>query len=318
MGIKQGVTITLVLMLVVFCGWVLAARSGLLNPAEDKLRAQYTDDRSRFITVDGVPMHVVEEGQGPALVLIHGHLGSNRQWDGWVEDLRQDFRVIRFDYPPFGLSGPDPKGVYSSERAYPLIEGVLEELGYDRFHIGGTSSGSILALRYAADYPGRVGKLLLSTVPAYTPGDRLPPPWQFRGMMWFSDSVLKVWRPQLYWRLFMENIFGNDDRIITAKVREYADLNNRGDSIANVRQFIIANSKSTFDLKEAAARITVPTLIQWAGKSPVLTADGLSNVAPLFTNTKLKIIRYPGLGHKLMLEDPVATVADVRTFLLEK
>lgn len=314
---KQGVTIALVFVMSVFGGWVLAARSGLFNPTEDALRAQYTDDRSRFITVDGVPMHVVEEGQGPALVLIHGYLGSNRQWDGWVEDLRQDFRVIRFDYPPFGLSGPDPKGAYSSERAYPLIEGVLEELGYDRFHIGGTSSGSILALRYAADHPERVEKLLLSTVPAYTPGDRLPPPWQFRAMMWFSDSVLKVWRPQLYWRLFMENIFGNDERITSAKVREYADLNNRGDSIENVRQFIIANSQSTFDLKEAAAKIKMPTLIQWAGKSPVLTADGLSNVAPLFINTEPKIIRYPGLGHKLMMEDSVKTVADARAFLLE-
>ncbi|NKB43749.1 MAG: alpha/beta fold hydrolase [Alphaproteobacteria bacterium] len=312
---KQGLVIGLVLICVVLGGWILAVRSGAFNPSDEALRARYTDERSRFITIDDVPMHVVEDGEGPVLVLIHGHLGSNRQWDGWVEDLKRDYRIVRFDYPPFGLSGPIPGDQYSSSLAYPLVEGLLDELGHENFHIGGTSSGSILALRYAADHPERVGKLLLSTVPAYTPGDRLPPPWGFRVMMWISDTVFEVWRPQLYWRLFMENIFGNDDRITVAKVREYTDLNNRMGSISNVRNFIIANSQSTFDLKEAAARISMPTLIQWAGKSPVLTADGLNNVAPLFTGTDVKIIRYPTLGHKLMMEDPQTTVADARAFL---
>jgi pimeloyl-ACP methyl ester carboxylesterase len=314
---KRFFSIVLVLVAVLLSGWVGAIRSGTLNPSEEYLKQSYTDGRSRFVTIDGVPIHVVEEGQGPVIVLIHGYLGSNRQWDGWADDLRKEFRVVRFDYPPFGLSGPDPTGEYSSARAYPLIEGLLEELGYVRFHLGGTSSGSILALRYAADHPERVEKLLLSTVPAYTPGDRVRPAWTFRAMIWLSDNVLKVWRPQLYWRMFLENIFGDKDRITPEMVRGYADLNNRVDSIPNVQQFIIANARSTFDLADAASRITAPILIQWAGKSPVLTADGLDRVAPLFNNTEVMVIRYPDLGHKLMLEDPGTTVADARAFLLK-
>ena len=312
---KRGLIWALVLIFVLLGGSLLAVRSGALNPTDEDLRARFTDERSRFISVDGVPMHVVEEGEGPPIILIHGHLGSVRQWDGWAENLKKDYRVVRFDYPPFGLSGPIPNGQYSSSIAYPLIEGLLEDLGYEQFYLGGTSSGSILALRYAADHPERVEKLLLSTVPAYTPGDRLPPPWRFRAMMWFSDTVLKVWRPQLYWQLFMENIFGQDDRITPEMVHMYADLNNRSGSIENVRQFIFANARSTFDLAEAASRITTPTLIQWAGKSPVLTSDGLNRVAPMFTGTDVKVIRYPSLGHKLMLEDPETTVTDARAFL---
>lgn len=312
---KQGLIVAVVLISVALGGWVLAVRSGALNPTDEDLIARYTDERSRFISIDGVPMHVVEEGEGPVIVLIHGHLGSTWQWDGWVNDLKKDYRVVRFDYPPFGLSGPNPSDEYSSSIAYPLIEGLLETLGHEKFFLGGTSSGSILALRYAADYPERVEKLLLSTVPAYTPGDRIPPPWRFRAMMWFSDTVLKVWRPQLYWRLFMENIFGQDERITQEMVRVYADLNNREGSVSNVHRFIIANSRSTFDLAEAASRITSPTLIQWAAKSPVLTSDGLNRVAPLFTGTDPEVIRYPNLGHKLMLEDPETTVRDARAFL---
>ena len=312
---KTGLTL-FILLAAVSVGSVIAIRNGALNPTDDYLKQRFTDARSKFVTVDGVPFHVVEEGQGPVIILIHGHLGSNRQWDGWADNLRKDFRVVRFDYPPFGISGPDPIGQYGSSRVYPFVVKLIDELGYQRFHIGGTSSGSILALRYTADHPERVDKLMLSTVPAYAPGDRLPPPWQFAAVMWFSDNVLQVWRPQLYWQLFMENIFGNDDRITPNMVADYAALNNRLGSIGNVRSFIVANARSTFDVARAAARITRPILIQWAGKSPVLTTAGLERVAPMFTSADVTIIEYPDLGHKLMLEDPERTVADTRIFLL--
>jgi pimeloyl-ACP methyl ester carboxylesterase len=296
---------------------VVAIRSGALTPTDDDLKTRFTDARSRFIEIDGVPMHVVEEGQGPVMILVHGYLASHRQWDGWAENLREDFRVVRFDYPPFGLSGPDPTGRYSSERAYPLIVQLIEELGYDRFHMGGTSSGAILAMRYAADHPDKIDKLLLSTIPAYTPDDRRPTPRLFAAVTWFSNTFFEVWRPQLYWRLFFENIFGQDDSITPAMVSEYSALNNRAGAIDNALGFVIANARSTVDVAQVAARITVPTFIQWAGNSPVLTPEGLDRVVPMFTSTDVKATRYPELGHMPMLEDPGRTVADARAFLLE-
>lgn len=311
------VGIAVVLAAAVCTGWVVAVRSGAFTPTEEYLVQRYTDARSQFVTVDGVRMHVVEEGQGPVIVLLHGYLSNNRQWDGWADDLRKDFRVVRLDYPPFGLSGPDPTGAYSSARAYPLIVAVLDELGYDRFHIGGTSSGSIMALRYASEYPERVDKLLLSTVPAYTPGDRVAPPWTYQAMIWFTNTVTKVWKPELYWQMFLENIFGDPARVQPGAAREYADINNRAGTNANGVTFVIANARSTFDVAAAASKITGPVLLQWAGKSPVLTTDGLSQVAPMFSNADLKVIQYPDLGHMLPYEDPARTVADAREFLLE-
>ena len=316
---KHGKTaLTIGIFAVAVCvGSVVAIRNGALTPTDDYLKTRFTDARSRFIEVDGVPMHVVEEGRGPVIVLIHGYLANQRQWDGWADSLRKDFRVVRFDYPPFGLSGPDPTGQYSSERAYPLIVQLIEELGYDRFHMGGTSSGAILAMRYAADHPDKVDKLLLSTIPAYAPDDRRPTPKLFSAVAWFSDTFFKVWRPQLYWRLFFENIFGQDDRITSAMVSEYSALNNRAGAIENALTFVIANARSTVDVARVAARISAPTLIQWAGNSPVLTPEGLDRVVPMFTSTDVQTIRYPALGHMPMLEDPSRTVVDARAFLLD-
>ncbi len=310
--------LTIGIVIVTLCvGSVVAIRSGALTPTDDYLKTRFANPQSRFIEIDGVPLHVLEEGRGPVIVLIHGYLASHRQWDGWADALRKDFRVVRFDYPPFGLAGPDPTGQYSSERAYRLIVELIEELGYDRFHLGGTSSGAILAMRYAADYPNKVDKLLLSTIPAYTPDDRRPTPKLFSAVGWFSDTFFEVWRPQLYWRLFFENIFGQDDRITPTMVAEYSALNNRAGAINNAVTFVIANARSTVDVAQVAARITTPTFIQWAGNSPVLTPAGLDRIVPMFTSTDVKTLRYPELGHMPMLEDPSRTAADARAFLLE-
>ena len=304
-----------VLIIISFLSFVVLARFGVFNPNDDKLKQTYTDERSRFLNVEGVPIHVVMEGEGPVIILLHGYLSSLKQWDGWSSELQKDYTVIRFDIPPFGLSGPDPKNEYNSERAYTLFVALVESLGYENFAIAGTSSGSILALRYAADYPKRVSKLLLSTVPAYNPTDRRQPSWQFRFVGWFSDTFFKVWRPTLYWRMFLENVFGKPELVLDHVVAEYSDFNNKVDSIANSKQFVISNAKSTFDVAKAASKVSVPTLIQWAGKSPVLSMAGLNNVEKMFTETSLEIIRYPELGHKLMMEAPQETVSDAISFL---
>jgi len=315
----RRIATVLVLAAALAGGAVLAVRSGALTPSDDYLKMRYTDARSRFVTVDGVPIHVVEEGRGPALILLHGHLGSARQFEGWADVLREDFRVIRPDVPPYGLSGPDPTGDFSGERQYQLMRRFIEDLvtdgGYERLYIGGTSTGSILAMRYAAEHPDRVEKLLLSTVPAYTPGARVPPPLAFSALAWLSANVLNGYTPDVYWRLFLENIFGQDDRVTALMVQSYADLNNRKNAAASAEASIMSKVRNPFDTAAIAARVTAPTLIQWAGQSPVLGADGLDQVTGMLTSAPLTTIRYPDLGHKLMVEDPARTVADARAFL---
>lgn len=70
------------------------------------LRARYGLAESQFVTVDGQTVHFTDQGQGPAVVLVHGGYGSLRNWDEWVEALSPRYRVIRFDRPRMGLSGP--------------------------------------------------------------------------------------------------------------------------------------------------------------------------------------------------------------------
>ena len=82
------------------------------------LQAKWAPPPSQFIAVRGMQVHVRDEGprDDPVpIVLLHGTGASLHTWDGWTPELTRERRVIRFDLPGFGLTGPSPDGVYSIE-----------------------------------------------------------------------------------------------------------------------------------------------------------------------------------------------------------
>jgi hypothetical protein len=106
----------------------------------EELKVRYGPPPSKFIEVAGMPMHYRDEGTGLPLVLLHGTGASLHTWEAWASALRGDFRIIRMDFPGFGLTGPNPSGDYASTAYVDFIESFASRLGLSRFDLGGTRS----------------------------------------------------------------------------------------------------------------------------------------------------------------------------------
>src|SRR5262245_4576127 len=85
------------------------AAGGLLFAAGRRLRRPPVGPDGEVRLVDGERIHVVERGEGPVIVLIHGFLGNIASWRYVVDDLARDHRVIAVDLPGFGFSDRDPR-----------------------------------------------------------------------------------------------------------------------------------------------------------------------------------------------------------------
>lgn len=72
-----------------------------------ELREKYSKENSRFVDIDGVDLHYCDEGQGIPVVLLHASFLNLQTWDLLTEHLTDKYRVIRFDFPNAGLSGPE-------------------------------------------------------------------------------------------------------------------------------------------------------------------------------------------------------------------
>ena len=130
----------------------------------DELRAIYANDTSQFIELDGgLTVHVRDYGprDAPVIMLLHGSSASLQTWEPWVEQLSEDYRVITYDQPGHGLTGPTPDGNYDTEVFVETAQGVTEALELDRFVNGGRSMGGWVSWNYALAHGDRLDGLLL-------------------------------------------------------------------------------------------------------------------------------------------------------------
>jgi pimeloyl-ACP methyl ester carboxylesterase len=116
-----------------------------------------------LLEIDGVRLHVVEQGEGPAVVLIHGNMVSERDFEasGLFDRLARNHRVIAFDRPGFGHSTRPRDRVWTPAAQAKLLHAALVQLGVEQAAVVGHSMGAMVALALALDYPQDVRRLVL-------------------------------------------------------------------------------------------------------------------------------------------------------------
>ncbi|MCC6532340.1 MAG: alpha/beta hydrolase [Burkholderiales bacterium] len=132
-----------------------------------------SSETQTLVASDGLKLaYVVDDfsdpwAPGEPLVLIHAAMGSSRRLYKWVPILARHFRVVRPDMRGHGATAiPAPDQLSLDRLARDVIE-LADHLRLDRFHIAGSSAGSIVAMKTALDYPDRIRTL---TNFASTPG----------------------------------------------------------------------------------------------------------------------------------------------------
>lgn len=300
----------------VYCPTISAAETTLQQlTTETQLRARYAPPPSKFVMVDGVPLHLRDEGKGAPLILLNGHLGSLHMWDAWMPALTRRFRVIRLDYPPYGLSGPDPSGVYSTARAVDLLGKLADQLKLKRFHVGGTSNGALVVVFYAIEHPDRVDRLVVSTLPAGRPPPRTPSAAMIAAVA--ESQRLAPFQPREFFDAFLHDIIANDAIITPQLIDRYFDINNRAGAKTWVDAYIQTQYQlwDSIDIAKQYARLTRPILIQWGADGVVLPEQIGRDVAALFVNAPTTLTPYRGAGHLPMIEKPDLTVREAVRFL---
>jgi pimeloyl-ACP methyl ester carboxylesterase len=296
----------------------LAARRSAPPVSRDELMARYGVG-ARQIEIAGVSVNYRDEGSGPALVLLHGSFGSLRMFDDMARELRSSFRVIRYDQPPSGLSGPVPQDFTLSSEQF--LSGLLDQLNVGPVVLLGTSSGGIIAYRFAAAYPQRVMALVLSNVPPSAPVDnagarrRLP-----LTLQWSIGTCLKYAKPwsKTCWRDFLVSNFWRQARVTDNLVSEYYDLNRRPG--ASGFSSMTAIMRKDDEVRRLLAAVTAPTLLVWGTRDPVLPLETAQLLATRLTSTKVETQLLEDVSHYPPLEAPsevsAATIAFLKTIPL--
>lgn len=277
----------------------------------ERLKRDYANEASQFVDVGGATVHVRDEGprDAPAVVLLHGFGSSLHTWNGWVEQFGDRFRVVRLDFPGFGLTGPNEQNEYGDQYYVELVSDLVAEIGLDGFAIGGNSMGGEVAWRYALDHPEQVQRLLLVDAAGY-PSEGSASPLLTLGQYPVLDLIPRYVLPRAAVRQSLESAWGDPSKLTPELVERYHRLLLRAGNRAALVRMAKAEETSRAD---EIPNVDVPTLVMWGELDTwIPPARGERFVSDI---PDASLVTYPELGHVPNEEGAAETAPDAAAFL---
>lgn len=278
------------------------------------LKTKYAQPPSSFISIMDMDVHFRDEGypqDSLPIVLIHGTGSSLHTFDGWVDDLKKERRIIRMDLPGFGLTGPFPDRDYTMTHYVDFIYQFLNQLNIEKCILGGNSLGGQIAWNYAVAYPSDISKLILIDAAGYPlESEKVPVAFAIARMPVLNKALTFI-TPKFMARSSVESVYADKSKVTDQLVDRYFELTLREGN----RQGLV--DRMTSEMKgnqiELIKTIKAPTLILWGADDLLATTKSAYRFQADLPNDTLVIM--PNVGHVPMEESPNESLAIVQAFL---
>jgi len=284
----------------------------------DSLVTRWAPPPSDFMYVKGQFVHFRDEGprDDPApLVLLHGTAASLHTWQGWVGDLRGRKRVITFDLPGFGLTGPFggeyPRDDYRADTLARFTLDLLAALHVQRCVLAGNGFGGEVAWRVAAAAPARVERLILVDATGYDIAPERVPLALRMARLAAPAFVGRFLTPRPLVEDALKTAYGDPARVTDLLVDRHLEMLQRE---GNRRALALRLRAAPVDLAPARiATLHLPTLILWGTLDRLTPLAAAQRFQHDIAGSRLVVL--PGLGHLPQEEDAAQSLAPVRAFL---
>jgi pimeloyl-ACP methyl ester carboxylesterase len=271
------------------------------------------------VTVEDRAVNVIELGEGPPVVFVHGLSGS---WQNWLEQLpvlATEHRVVALDLPGFGHS-PLPLHPISIADYARLLDVLLGELRIDAAALVGNSMGGFVAAELAISAPQRVERLVLVSAAGISThndprtGRVLPSLHRAERIAAMTAGWVAAHSDQVTSRArlrqgLMWMIVRHPTRIAAALAAEQV----RGTGKPGFMPALQAIYD--YDIRERLPQIACPTWVVWGENDQLVGVKDAHVFAELIPDSRLTI--FADTGHMAMLERPAAFNAQLRDFLSE-
>lgn len=224
---------------------------------------------------------IVEAGQGPALLLLHGTGGHLENYARNIAPLARHFRVVALDFLWHGCSQTEGFEPEIMPQLVDQIVDLMDDLGLEKAAIEGQSLGGWVAMRFALSHPERLSRLILTTTMGYTPDEGAVPGYVEPDWSANLESSLEVLRDPSFdnVRSRMARILADPSRLTEEAIRIRQALYSRP-ALAEVqmrfiREYLGGGAVWQHAITDALARqIVAPTLVYWGEKNRTPPALG--------------------------------------------
>ena len=238
--------------------------------------------KERYVEVNGVKLHYVEQGKGPLILFLHGFPEFWYEWKTLLPEFARDHHAVAPDMRGYNLSGkPEKVESYALQVLVEDVGALAQKLGAKKFVLVGHDWGGVVAWAFAAAHPEMLDKLIIVNAPHPTV---------------FSRELLKGWATDEDRKMCLEHW----NRGLTGGLNYYR--------AAGLRSTMPQNSALSQPMM-----IDATTLVIWGEKDTALLTGNLEGMERYVKN--LRIERIPEGSHWVIHEKPDQVIHYIRDFL---
>jgi pimeloyl-ACP methyl ester carboxylesterase len=266
---------------------------------------------STFLTVNALRLHYFDWGNAcaPPVVCLHGYTSSAEAFNAPARHFQDRFHFIVPDVRGHGESAWSPTGAYQYSDQVSDLEGIVTQLGLERFTLVGTSMGGIIAMAYAGVHPERLTRLIINDIgPDAEVGSQ-----RITQMVGDRPEAFTTLEDAIAYRRSVSPIVAGrsaeDQRELALGVlRQQA----QGRWVwkldpAYIHQRVQHGPPQRPASWPTLQRLQCPTLVVWGMESDVLSEAQARRMVQVLPHGEL--VAVPGVGHAPTLMEPAALAA---------
>jgi 4,5:9,10-diseco-3-hydroxy-5,9,17-trioxoandrosta-1(10),2-diene-4-oate hydrolase len=268
-----------------------------------------------FVLVEGANIHYQHAGNGRPLLLLHGLVGSAKNWNRNIGFLAQDASVYAVDLFNMGQSDRVPGLDAGLAATADRLAASMDALGLDQADIAAHSHGGAVAMMFAARHPGRVRRLMLFAPanPYCNLGEPLIRFYQTRFGKWLARQI--PWVPRRFKAVALGRMYGDPSRVTMEALDGYIEGLGIPGTVDHVLEIVRRWSADMKLLRSALSELVAkPTLLVWGDRDRAVSLDSAGVLQHKLRDSRLLVL--PGVGHIPFEEMPDICNQAMRDWLL--
>lgn len=268
-----------------------------------------------FAVVNGAKIHYQRAGTGLPLLLLHGLVGSAKNWRRNISFLSGDSSVYAVDLFNMGKSERVPGLDAGLEATADRLASYMDAIGLDEADIAGHSHGGAVAMMFAARHPNRVRRLILFAPanPFCDLGNQLIRFYQTRFGVWFARQIPSL--PRRLKATALSRMYGDPSRVSSDALEGYTQGLHIPGTVDHVLQIVQRWFVDMGLLRSALAGLAAkPTLLIWGDRDRAVGLNSARELQRTLPQSRLLVL--PGVGHIAFEEMPDICNQAMRDWLI--
>lgn len=281
----------------------------------ESLKSEYPF-KSNYFNIDGHRYHYIDEGVGPAIVLVHGNPTWSFYYRNIIKSLSKKYRVIVPDHMGCGFSDKPQNYQYTLEQRIMDLTSLIESLKVEKYSMLVHDWGGAIGFGHAVDHVGQIEKMIILNTAAFR-SKTIPFSISLCKNKFFGPFIVKYFNAFCFPATFMTTVKTMNKNIKKGYLLPYNNVKNRIAISEFVQDIPLDETHRSYkklkEIEEKLPLLNGEKLILWGGKDFCFNDEFYKKWTTVYPDASTKY--YENAGHYIIEDETEDSLNMINQFM---